>query len=173
MTSDDRAGDRIIGSLRTVDGVGIVRIEDRLDASIDDVWAALTDPARLAHWLGELEGDLRLGGEYRARFHASGWEGTCRVEVCEPLRRLVVVDVASEKAGLQVTEVTLTADGDQTALVFEQRGTPLEYLAAYGAGDQIHVEDLAAYLSGRERCDADARWAELEPAYKELPVSAS
>ena len=34
------------------------------------------DPLRLARWLGEVEGDLRLGGEYRARFFASGWEGT-------------------------------------------------------------------------------------------------
>ena len=45
---------------------------------------------------------------------------------------------------------------------------PLEQIAAYGAGDQIHVEDLAAYLAGRERCDARARWQELHPAYQQL-----
>ena len=45
---------------------------------------------------------------------------------------------------------------------------PLDLLAAYGAGIQIHVEDLAAYLAGRERCDADARWDELQPAYEVL-----
>jgi hypothetical protein len=33
---------------------------------------------------------------------------------------------------------------------------PLEYLAGYGAGVQIHVEDLAAYIGGRERCDSNA-----------------
>ena len=38
---------------------------------------------------------------------------------------------------------------------------PLTMLAAYGAGIQIHVEDLAAHLAGRERCDAEARWEEL------------
>lgn len=27
---------------------------------------------------------------------------------------------------------------------------PLAYLAAYGAGIQVHVEDLTAYLAGRE-----------------------
>jgi hypothetical protein len=27
---------------------------------------------------------------------------------------------------------------------------------------------LAAYLAGRERCDADARWNELLPAYQDL-----
>jgi hypothetical protein len=65
-----------------------------------------------------------------------------------------------------VAEVTLTADGDQTILVWEARGMPLTLLPAYGAGNQIHVEDLTAYLTGRERCDAGARWHELEPAYQ-------
>ena len=171
MNSDDHTNNRIIGSLRSADGIGVVRIEDRFDTDIDDAWSALTDPSRLARWLGEVKGDLHLGGEYRASFYASGWEGTCRVEVCEPPRRLVVVDVASDEAALQVTEVTLTADGDQTVLVFEQRGMPLELLAAYGAGNQVHIEDLAAHLAGRERCDANTRWAELEPAYSELIVS--
>jgi hypothetical protein len=67
-----------------------------------------------------------------------------------------------------ITEVTLTADGDQTILVMEERGMPLEYVAAYGAGIQIHVEDLTAYLAGRERCDSDARMGELYPAYQTL-----
>jgi hypothetical protein len=75
-----------------------------------------------------------------------------------------------EPAG--VTEVTLTADGDQTILVLEERGMPLEYVAGYGAGIQIHVEDLAAYLAGGERCDSDARMAELFPDYEVMPVGA-
>jgi Activator of Hsp90 ATPase homolog 1-like protein len=63
-------------------------MEDRFDTEIDDLWSALTDPSRLARWLGEVEGDLRLGGEFRARFFASGWEGKGRVEACEPPERL-------------------------------------------------------------------------------------
>ncbi len=66
----------------------------------------------------------------------------------------------------------LAADGDQTILVWEEQGMPLDQLAAYGAGVQLHVEDLAAYLAGRERCDADARWNELLPAYRDLEASA-
>jgi hypothetical protein len=41
-------------------------------------------------------------------------------------------------------------------------------LAAYGAGIQVHVEDLLAHLAGRDRCDAAARFEELFPAYQEL-----
>jgi uncharacterized protein YndB with AHSA1/START domain len=77
------------------DGKGIVRMEDRFDTDIDDLWSALTDPRRLARWLGEVAGDLHPGGEF-------------------------------------------------------------------------HVEDLAAHLAGRERCDADTRWHELLSSYEEL-----
>ena len=90
------------------------------------------------------------------------------MEECEPPRRLLVVTKGSHSSYELVTEVTLAADGDQTILVFEERGMPLDPLANYGAGNQVHVEDLAAYLAGRERCDAAARWGELLPAYTAL-----
>jgi len=37
MTSNARAGTRILGSLRSADGKGVVRMEDRFDTSIDDL----------------------------------------------------------------------------------------------------------------------------------------
>jgi uncharacterized protein YndB with AHSA1/START domain len=176
MTSNERAGARILGSLRSADGKGVVRMQDRFDTDIDDVWSALTDPRRLARWYGEVEGDLRLGGEFRARVFASGWEGTGRVDACEPPRRLLVTmrdaDPQPGQPDETVIDATLAADGDQTILVLEERGMPLDLLAAYGAGIQVHVEDLAAHLAGREHCDADARWDELQPAYEDLAASA-
>ena len=171
MTSNARGSNRILGSLRSVDGKGIVRMEDRYDTDIDDLWSALTDPGRLARWLGEVEGDLRLGGEFRARFFASGWEGTGRVDTCEPPRHLLVWTKDPDEPYELIIEATLTADGGQTILILEERGMPLDQLAAYGAGIQVHVEDLAAYIAGRERCDAGARWAELLPAYQDLAAS--
>ncbi len=168
MTSGADAGNRILGSLRSADGTGVVRMEDRFDTAIDDLWSALTDPRRLVRWYGQVEGDLRLGGEFRAHVFSSGWDGPGRVEVCEPPRRLVVVTKNYRSSYELVNEVTLAAVGDQTVLVFEARGMPLELLAAYGAGNQVHVEDLAAHLAGRERCDADTRWDELLPAYETL-----
>jgi len=173
MTSNARPGSRILGSLRSADGKGVVRMEDRFDTDIDDLWSALTDPRSLAHWMCDVEGDLRLGGEFRARFFASGWEGTWRVDACEPPRRLLLLTMQSGQVDEHFIEVTLAADGDQSILVWEERGMPLDQLAAYGAGIQVHVEDLAAYLAGRERCDADARWHELLPAYQHLAASVS
>jgi uncharacterized protein YndB with AHSA1/START domain len=171
MTSNAPGAARILGSLRSADGKGIVRMEDRFDTDIDDLWSALTDPRRLARWLGEVEGYLRLGGEFRAHFFASGWEGTGRVEVCEPPQRLLVMTKHPEQPDEHAIEATLAAAGDQTILVLEERGMPLDQLAAYGAGIQVHVEDLAAHLAARERGDAYARWDELLPAYQDLAAN--
>jgi uncharacterized protein YndB with AHSA1/START domain len=167
-----RAGTRILGSLRSADGKGIVRMEDRFNASIDDVWSALTDRSRVARWYGEIEGDLRLGGEYRAHLHASGWQGTGRVDACEPRRRLLLTIKGIDDPEEGVIEVTLAADGDQAVVIWEERGMPVNLLAAYGAGIQVHVEDLAAHIAGRERCDSKARWDELFPAYRDLAANA-
>jgi len=170
MTKNAPGASRILGSLRSVDGTGVVRLEDRFDTDVDDLWSALTEPDRLARWLGEVEGDLRVGGDFRARYFASGWEGTGHVDVCEPPRRLLISTKSTDEPD-GVIEVTLTADGDQTVLVIEDRGVPVDQIAAYGAGDQIHVEDLAAYLAGGERCDARARWQELHAAYQHVVVN--
>jgi uncharacterized protein YndB with AHSA1/START domain len=168
MTGTERTGNRILGTLGSANGKGVVRVQDRYDTDIDDLWSALTDPCRLARWLGEVEGDLRLGGEFRAHFLASGWEGTGLVEACEPPRRLLVSTWQAGETRDHFIEATLTADGDQTILVWEERGMPLDHVAGYGAGIQVHVEDLAAYLAGHGRCDSDARMAELFPAYEAL-----
>jgi uncharacterized protein YndB with AHSA1/START domain len=160
---------RILGTLQSADGKGVVRMEDRFDTDIDDLWSALTDPSRLARWLGEVEGDLRLGGEFHARFFASGWEGTGRVEACEQPRHLLLQTNDPDEPFAHFMEATLTADGDQTILVWEERGMPIAHLAAYGAGIQIHVEDLADYIAGHDRREATReRWEDLRPAYEAL-----
>jgi uncharacterized protein YndB with AHSA1/START domain len=170
MTANEQAHPHILGSLRSADGTGIVRIEHRFDTHVDDLWSALTDPKRLARWLGEFDGDLRLGGTYRSRFFSSGAAATGRVEACEAPRRLRVRTKGQHAANEQMFDVALTDDGDGTVLVVEQRGLRLDWLAAFAAGLQIHVEDLAAHISGGERCDSDARMGELLPAYAGVAV---
>jgi uncharacterized protein YndB with AHSA1/START domain len=182
MTGNARPGTRILGSLRSEDSKGIVRVEDRYDSDIGDLWSALTDPGRLARWHGQVEGDLRPGGEFRLYIEADDVESTGRVEACEPPRRLLVTTRETDESyqrgqGVppfdEALEATLTADGDQTILVIEVRGMPLDKIAFYGAGWQIHAESLAAYLAGRERGDTEARWAELVPPYQDLAANVS
>ena len=168
MTVNSGADAGVKGSLRVEGGKGAVRMEARFQTGTDDVWSALTDPERLACWYGEVEGDFRVGGEYRAHLFASGWEGTGRIEACEPRRRLQVTGAEPDEQDGTLTEVTLTADAGQTVLIWEERGMQADGVAAYGVGVQIHVEDLAAHLAGRERCDAGTRWTELESFYDHL-----
>ena len=56
MTGNDRAGTRILGSMRSADGTGVVRIKERFDTNVGDLWSALTDPPRLARWIGDVGG---------------------------------------------------------------------------------------------------------------------
>ncbi|HEX4257656.1 MAG TPA: SRPBCC family protein [Streptosporangiaceae bacterium] len=167
---------RILGSLRAADGAGVVRIEDRYDTGIDDLWAAVTDPDRVARWYGRVEGDLRPGGEFRLHVTAAGMDTVGRVDACEPPQRLRVTTRETDESWREgdgappfdeIMEATLTADGDQTVLVIEVRGMPLDKVAFYGAGWQLHAEDLAAYLAGREPGgDIGARFGELVPSYQ-------
>ena len=163
----------VLGSLHSVDGEGVVRMEDRLDIGIDDLWGALTDPDRLAHWYGEAEGELSQGGEFLVRIALAG-ERRGRVEACKPAERLLLTmrdpDPRPGQPEQTVNEAQLIAEGAQTRLVWEVRGLPVNLLPAYGAGIQIHVEHLADYLSGRELRNVEARWNELFPAYEALGV---
>jgi uncharacterized protein YndB with AHSA1/START domain len=177
MTGSTPPGTRILGSLRAADGKGVVRIEDRYDTGIDDLWSALTDPGRLARWYGQVEGDLRPGGEFRLRVEGADIDATGRIEACDPPQRLLVTSRETDESYLrgkgvppfdEAIEAMLTADGDQTILVIEVRGMPLDKIAFYGTGWQIHAEELAAYLAGHQPGDAEARWAELVPPYQDL-----
>jgi hypothetical protein len=58
--------------------------------------------------------------------------------------------VARAQPDEDVIEATLTADGGQAIWVWEERGMPPDQLAACRAGVQIHVEDLASYLTSRQ-----------------------
>jgi uncharacterized protein YndB with AHSA1/START domain len=180
MTSNARGRERILGSLRSAYGRGVVRIEDRYGTDIEDLWSALTDPGRLDHWFGHVEGDLRPGGAFRLHVEDADSDSTGRVEACEPPRRLRVMMRETDESyqrGKGVApydeslEATLSGDGDQTTLVIEVRGMPLDAIAFYGVGWQIHAENLAGYLAGRERGDNEARWGELVPPYQELAAN--
>ena len=182
MTGNASSSTRILGSLRSADGAGVVRIEDRYDTHIDDLWSAITDPVRLARWHGQVEGDLRPGGEFRLYLEADDIDSTGRIDTCEPPQRLVVTTRETDESYRKgqgvppfdaVKEITLNPDGDQTVLVLEVRGMPLEKIAFFGAGWQIHAEHLTAYLAGREPDGVEARWRELVPPYQDLAANVS
>jgi hypothetical protein len=69
-----------------------------------------------------------------------------------------------------VIEAWLTSEGEQTRLVVEERGLPVDVLYKHGAGWQAHIEDLGRYLAG-DQSNWKARWTELADAYQSLGPS--
>ncbi len=172
---------RIIGTMRALDDTrGVVRVEDVYDTDIDDVWKACTTPERLARWIAEVSGDLRVGGTVHAVF-TSTWTGPARIEVCDPPHHLLLTTEPETDDETQI-EAWLTADGSRTRLVVEERGLPVGQLHFYGAGWQAHLEDLGRWLVSDGCAHIDAwseqtaapawhqRWTELTPAYQNTAV---
>jgi uncharacterized protein YndB with AHSA1/START domain len=162
---------RVNGSIRAENGRGTVRMEEVYDTRVSDLWAAVTEPERLARWVAQVSGDLHLGGQFHATF-TSGWDGPGRVEVCEPPHRLIAT-MSPDSDDETLIEVTLADEEGRTRLVIEERGIPLTEIAAHGAGWQAHVEDLSAHLAGRDAGDWNDRWVELQPAYLETAATLS
>ena len=159
------------GTLRAEDGRGVVRIEHRLMTDVEDAWSALTHPDRLERWVARVQGDLRLDALVHAEF-TSGWSGSLRVDVCDAPRRLVVTSEPGTDDET-VIEATLEPAGDAVHLVIEERGLPLKTLAQHGAGWQVHVEDLAAYLGGEAPSEWSERAAQLSEAWTSTAPSSS
>ena len=175
MTSETRDHSEVTGSLRNDDGIGIVHLESRHDTGVDQLWSAISDPGGVARWYGEVEGDLRPGGEFRLHVPVSGWYGTGRVLECDAPRRLVVrtretdesyqAGVGAEPFDDSIT-ATVGADGGRAVLTLEIRGVPLDKIQFYGAGWQLHVEALVDYLAGRETGTDEGRFDALLPGYQ-------
>ena len=171
-----REGGRILGSLRSADGKGIVRMEDRFDTDVDDLWSALTEPrgspAGSARWRAIYGSAVRSGrtslpAERRAR---AVWRRASPAAVAAgPSRRRLDPGQPYE---LEI-EATLTADGDRPCWSSRNGACPWNCSHGYGAGIQIHFETSRRRHRGRRARAGDesaieARWNELAPAYQEL-----
>ena len=170
-----------IGTLRALDDKrGVVRVEDVYDTGIHDLWEACTTPERLARWMAEVTGDLRVGGTVQVVF-TSTWTGPGRIEVCEaPHHLLLTMQPGSE--GECELEAWLTEEGAKTRLVVEERGLPRDELYLHGAGWQAHLEHLGTsvtsgasvhpggWSSSRPASVWQERWDELSPEYSTMTV---
>lgn len=140
---------------------GVVRVEDVYDTDLADLWDACTRPERLARWIARVEGDeLHEGGTVRAVF-TSSWSGAMRIDACEaPTHLRLLSDVGTDEE--TVVEVWLSAEGDRTRLVVEERGLPLTGLHHYTAGWSVHLEDLARAVTTDEPV-YDEPWSAQQP----------
>ena len=138
-----------------------VVLEREYDASVEDVWDALTNPERIGRWFLPISGDYRLGGRYQFEGNAGG-----EIKECDRPNRLRVTWVYGEvKSDADVSEVELrlTALGDErTRLVLEHTAVvPDEFWATYGPGAvgigwEGGLLGLALHLAGGSIGDSEA-----------------
>lgn len=170
---------KINGTMRALDDIwAAVRVEEVYDTDIADLWQACTAPERLARWIAEVSGDLRTGGILHAVF-TSTWSGALTIEACDASHHLLLTTLPGEEDESQI-EAWLTAEGSRTRLVVEERGVPISQVHFYGAGWQVHLEDLQRSLDSGGSAHASAwsaeqpapawhdRWKELTPAYQDV-----
>jgi len=172
---------KIIGTMRALDEIrGAVRVEDVYDTDVQDLWQACTSPERLARWIAEVSGDLREGETVHAVF-TSTWTGPVRIDVCDAPHHLLLTTEPGAEGESQI-EAWLSPEGSRTRLVVEERGLPVDGLHFYGAGWQVHLEDLGRSLTSEQPAHVGGwseqeaapawrkRWTELTPEYQDAAV---
>jgi uncharacterized protein YndB with AHSA1/START domain len=111
---------------RQADGgeaVGVL-LRRRYDASMEDVWDAVTDPERMKRWFLPVSGDLRVGGTFQLEGNAGG-----EILTCDPPRLLRV----TFGGPTSVVELRLSPDGDDVTVLELEHTVPLA-IAQSGAG---------------------------------------
>ncbi|GAB2577332.1 SRPBCC family protein [Kribbella endophytica] len=111
-------------------------------AEIEDVWDALTTTDRLARWFLPVEGDLRVGGNYRLTDSTRG-----DILACEPPRLLRITWLYGEDATAQdisEVEARLAPEGPRTRLTLTHAAVVAdESWTQYGPGATGVGWDLA------------------------------
>ena len=138
----------------------------------DDVWAALTDPARTVRWIGTYDGERRTGatGRFSMAFEdGDSTEPLTVVECIEPHR--LVLDFP-DNDGWRV-EVDLVSQRGGTTLIFVQRFADRAAVPDVATGWHWYLDKLDAEISGTEPPgDWDAFLAEAGPRYGHTPGQA-
>ena len=102
-------------------------------APVDEVWDALTDPARIGRWFLPISGDFRLGGTYQFEGNSGG-----EIVACDAPNRLKVTWMMGPAGAAPPSEVEVrlrAAGDDRTELHLEHVAVvPDEFWDLYGPG---------------------------------------
>jgi uncharacterized protein YndB with AHSA1/START domain len=142
--------------------LGVLTIERLLPASVDDVYAAWTDPVVMSTWLSptgwaEVEADVRVGGRLHVVMRGDGIiiEHTGTYLVVEPPHRLVFTWISEYTGGAPSTvTVLLSPRGNATHLTVSHRELPSDAVVSHRDGWGAMLEHLESTL-GSERRDGD------------------
>lgn len=153
-----------LGSVTETERGMQARWERRIAHARGEVWAALTEPARLREWLADADIDLREGGSIELRWLNSEAVMSGRITRLEHGRLL---EYEGEPHGLLRWELSDDGDGG-TLLVFTNRIPGPSYPEIALAGWHVHLDMFDDALDGRPTDWANwplDRWKELHVAY--------
>jgi len=147
-----------------------VRFERRYATTPEDLWSSVTEPDRLARWLGPVYGDLVVGGRYELRMGDdvadSSQNATGDIVECDPPRRLVLRWRFPGEPDSRVT-VDVRADGDGALLVLEHLDLEEAAARGYGGGWHASLDQLDDHVAGRPVRPWDDLFAAALPLYQE------
>lgn len=114
---------------------------------IEDVWAALTEPDRMARWIGTYEGERRVGGSgtFTMTHEETPIGEPMRIVECAAPHRLVV-DWDTEE-GWRV-QLDLSREGEETVLLFTQVFAAGTEVTDYVLGWHWYLDRFAAEVAG-------------------------
>jgi uncharacterized protein YndB with AHSA1/START domain len=153
------------GKIEVLEGRHVLVQTRQLRASMEDVWAAVTEPDRLARWIGTWEGDPESGSvQFRMLFEGDHPAETMTIRACEPPRRLHVTSVVGDEVWL--LDIDLTHADGITTLTLAQPGVTAEQVAGVGPGWDYYLDRLVDVETG-----ADPALRDFERDY--YPVTSS
>jgi uncharacterized protein YndB with AHSA1/START domain len=127
----------------------VLRFRRRVPYPVQQVWAALTEPAELAGWWGDAQVDLTVGGSFVVRWLNTADDGStatlvATITALEPPRLL---ETSGRPHGVLRWE--LTPDGNGTVLDFSSTvEMPEQYRTMVLAGWHWHLDALVPWLGG-------------------------
>ncbi|GEK20604.1 SRPBCC family protein [Cellulomonas xylanilytica] len=147
-----------------------VRFERRYATTPEDLWSCVTDPERLARWLGPVYGDLVVGGRYELRMGedvaGSDQNATGEILACDAPRRMVLVWQFPGEPESRVT-VDIAGDDDGALLVLEHLDLEEAAARGYGGGWHASLDQLDDHVAGRAVRDWDDLFAAALPRYRQ------
>ena len=147
-----RGADRMtqLGTITQVDGRHVLVQTREFQAPIEDVWAAVTEPERLARWIGTWSGDPESGSVlFRMLFEGEDHEAEIMtIRVCEPPRRLHLTSQVGDDTWL--LELDLSHEDGVTTLTFAQPGVTAEQVGGVGPGWDYYLDRLVDAETGAD-----------------------
>ena len=166
-----------VGRREDREGRPTLVIERTFRAPVEDVWAAVTEPDRLARWIGTWSGDP-ASGAVQFRMTAEGEDAeaeTTTVHECDPPRRLVLSwTAAGPSGGLWEVALDLAEHDGVTTVTFTQRVPDTATGRDVGPGWEYYLDRLVAAHAGGDVAavawtDYEGMTAHYEALFADLP----